>query len=88
MIRLVLAAFFSQAQPDTAAIRAAALRESPTPDSGTVTMLAVRGDTAEVSVVFERGEHYARGHTLKLARRDGRWVVLPRRIAFVRHFQR
>jgi hypothetical protein len=71
--------------PDTAAILAAALRESPTPDSGKVTLLAIRRDTATVTVIFAGDARHSRGHTLTLVLREGRWVVLPRRTFFVRH---
>ena len=78
---------------DSAAIRALALGETPERHRPTasVTRLALRGDTAEVTVVFGDVE-YAPGKRavwdlrLTLARRDSGWVVLPRRTISVGHY--
>ena len=86
---LITAPLAAQSPADTAAVRAAALRESPTPDSGTVTRLVIRGDTAEVRVLLARGEDREWGHTLQLVRQaDGRWVALPRRTLFMTKYDR
>ena len=100
MVRIVIAAGLMAAAPlgaqvahtraaaDRDSILAAALRETPKRDSATarVTRLVVRGDAAEVTVQLFADDRHQRGHQLSLARRDGQWFVLPRRVVFIGHF--
>jgi len=100
MSRKIVAAAFLVASPLGAqagdalardsAIVAVALHETPKRHTETarVTRLAVRGDSAEVTVTFAVSETHETGHTLTLVLRDGRWTVLPTRTVFIGHFVR
>src|SRR5687768_9983614 len=89
---MVIAAPLGAQSTDTSArdsgIAAAALRETPKHFTTTarVTRLAVRGDTAQVTVTFYTDERHARGQHLTIARRDEQWVALPMRSVFIMHF--
>ena len=80
----------AQSSADTAAIRAAALRESPPADTARheITELVIRRDTAVVTVFLERGYSFERRHRLTLVRDRTRWVALPARALLVVRFAR